>query len=101
MSCRDTTRLTRLVRTAMSGLSSGTYICSGEGSRFLRGGDGERSFCRKNVRILPCFFFCDVAFEPFVAAPSTGISSSVEGGDDREESESTMFAVGIIDGGRG
>lgn len=96
---RDVTRLTRLVRTAMSELSSGTYTCSGEGSRFFRGGDGERSFCLKNDNMLPCFFFCGVALEPFADVASTGISSSVEGGDEREESVSTMFAVEVV--GRG
>jgi hypothetical protein len=84
----------------MSGLSSGTYTCSGEGSRFLRGGVGERSFCLKNVKILPCFFFCGVVLDPFSSAASTGIPSSVDGGDEREESESGMSAVGVVDGGR-
>jgi hypothetical protein len=93
---REGTRLTRLVRTAMSGLSSGTYTCSGEGSRFLRGGVGERSFCLKKVRILPCFFFCGVALEPFVGATSMGISSSVDGADEREESESAMLGLLVV-----
>jgi len=84
----------------MSGLSSGTYACSGEGSRFLRGGDGERSFCLKNVKILPCFFFWGVALVPFLDA-STGISSSVDGGDESEESESTMVAGVVVGGVRG
>jgi hypothetical protein len=85
----------------MSGLSPGMYSCSGEGSRFLRGGVGERSFCLKNVRILPCFFFCGLAFEPFVDAMSVGISSSVEGAEEREESESAIFVVGFVGGGCG
>lgn len=59
----------------------------------MRGGVGDRSFCLKNDRILPCFLFCGVALEPF-AGVSTGISSSVDGGDERDESESTMVAVG-------
>jgi hypothetical protein len=75
-------------------------MCSGEGSRFLRGGDGVRSFCLKNVKILPCFFFCGVSFEAFAGVTSTGISSSVDGADESEESESTMFAVADVDGGR-
>jgi hypothetical protein len=72
-------------------------MCSGDGSRFLRGGgDGERSFCLKNDKMLPCFFLCGVALEPFVEVASTGISSSVDGGDEREESESTIFAGGVV-----
>jgi len=52
---RVTTRRTRPTRTAMSGLSSGTASCGGEGARFLGGGEGER--CLKKVKIVPFFFF--------------------------------------------
>ena len=44
------TRLTRPIRTAMSGLSSGTGSWGGEGSRFLGGGEGER--CLKKVKMV-------------------------------------------------
>jgi hypothetical protein len=85
----------------MYGLSSGTYTCSGEGSRFLRGGgDGERSFCLKKDRMLPCFFFLDLASEPFVVVASRGISSSVGGADERDESESAMVAGRGVGRGR-
>jgi hypothetical protein len=77
-------------------------MCSGEGSRFLRGGGvGERSFCLKKVKILPCFFFCGVALEPCAGAVSMGISSSVDGGDESEESESTMLGVVVVVAGGG
>lgn len=77
----------------MSGLSSRTYSCGGEAGRFRGGGDGER--CLKNVKMVPLdfflFFFCGAAF---VGATSTGISSSVDGGEEREESESAMVGLG-------
>jgi hypothetical protein len=47
------------------------------------------------------FLVCGVALDPFVAATSTGASSSVHGGDERDESESTMLAVDGVDGGCG
>jgi hypothetical protein len=39
----------------MSGLSSGTGSCGGDGARFLGGGEGDRLL--KKVRIVPFFFF--------------------------------------------
>lgn len=84
----------------MSGLSAGTNSCGGEAGRFLGGGDGER--CLKKVKIVPLafFFFWADGFSALTGTASTGISSSVEGGEEREESESTMFAdVGVGRGG--
>jgi hypothetical protein len=67
----------------------------------LRGGDGERSFCLKKDRILPCcFFFWGVALS-FVDSMLTGISSSVEGAEERELSESPMIVVEVDGRGRG
>ena len=55
----------------------------------------------KKVKMVPFFFFffCGDGVATFVGTASTGISSSVEGGEEREESESTMFAVVGVDGG--
>jgi hypothetical protein len=59
----------------------------------LRGGDGG-SLSKKD-RIVPFFFFFFwvVGLVAFASETSTGISSSVAGGVDKEESESAMFAV--------
>lgn len=98
---RVTTRQTRLIRTAMSGLSSGTGSCGGEAARFLGGGEGER--CLKKVKMVAFFFFFFWG-EGFVAVASgtwTSISSSVGGAEDREESESAMVADVWVDVGRG
>lgn len=74
----------------MSELSAGTYSCGGDAGRFLGGGDGER--CLKKVKMVPFdfFFLCGAAF---AGATSTGISSSVDGGEERDESESAMFGI--------
>jgi hypothetical protein len=78
----------------MSGLSSGTNSCGGDAGRFLGGGEGDR--CLKKVKIVPFFFFffffCGDAVAALVSGISTGISSSVEGAEEREESESAMVA---------
>lgn len=78
----------------MSGLSSGTGSCGGEGARFLRGGgEGERSFLGKKLRmVLFLDFFCD-DFAAFAGGGATGISSSVAGGVDSSESEADMVLV--------
>lgn len=95
---RDMTRRTRPTRTAMSGLSSGPFIWGGEAGRFLGGGDGER--CLKKVKMVPFvfffFFFWVDSCSDMTGALSTGISSSVAGGEERDESESAMFAVPIV-----
>jgi hypothetical protein len=73
----------------MSGLSAGTYSCGGEAGRFLRTGEGD--LLLKKDRMVPFFFllfFCGVAFGGFAGATTSAISSSVAGGDDRDESES-------------
>lgn len=89
---RDGTRLTRFIHTAICGLSSGTSSCGGEAGRFLGGGDGER--CLKKVRIVLFFLlFFGAGLAAFAGAKSTGISSSVDGGEESEESESPMFVV--------
>lgn len=88
------TRLTRPIRTAMSGLSSGTGSWGGEGSRFLGGGEGER--CLKKVKMVPFFFlfFWGAGFAVVACVIWTSISSSVGGAEDREESESAMVTGG-------
>ena len=92
---RDGTRLTRRIRTAMSGLSSGTYSWGGDAGRCLGGGDGER-LLKKVKMVLFFFFFWGAAFAAFAGAVSTGISSSVGGAEEspESESESVMFVVG-------
>lgn len=52
---RVATRRTRPIRTAISGLSSGTGSCGGDAALFLGGGEGER--CLKKVKMVPFFFF--------------------------------------------
>jgi len=80
--------ITYCIHTAISGLSAKVYSCSGEGSRFLRGG-GEISTrgtvpdfgtLEKNLRMPSFFFNC------------RSISSS-DGADDRSE-ESDIFGCG-------
>jgi hypothetical protein len=91
---RVTTRWTRPIRTAMSGLSSGTASCGGEGARFRGGGEGER--CLKKLKMVVFFFFfffCGNGFFAVASGISTSISSSVGGAEEREESESAMVAV--------
>jgi hypothetical protein len=44
------------------------------------------------------FFFDDVAFADLVGATASGISSSVAGGDEREDSESLMLAASAFVG---
>jgi hypothetical protein len=94
---RESTRRTRQERTEMSGLSSGTVSCGGDGTRFLRGGgEGDRCFLSKNDRMVPFFFFFFFWGDAFVAFEGeawTGISSSVAGGVERSESED-MFKGG-------
>lgn len=56
---------------------------------------GEGDWLLKNDRIVPfflgfCFFFCGTDFEGFMGFTTSAISSSVAGGDDKEESESMM-----------
>lgn len=91
--CTRLTRSTRFVRTAMSGLSSGTISCGGEAGRFLRTGEGDLKKDRMVPFFLFFFFFCGVAFVACTGATTSVISSSVEGGEEREESESAMFVV--------
>jgi hypothetical protein len=75
----------------MSGLSSGTASCGGDAGRFLRTGDGDL----KKDKMVPFFFFFfwGVAAGALTGATTSAISSSVEGGDERDESES-MVGVG-------
>jgi hypothetical protein len=76
-----TTRLTRQIRTAMSGLSASTGSWGGVGERFLLGvdakdgveGNGERDGERSPA--------------PSEARPLIGFSSSVSGGGDNDERE--------------
>jgi hypothetical protein len=88
----------------MSGLSSGTDSCGGDGARFLRGGgEGDRCFLSKNDRMVPFFFFFFFffwgdAFVAFAGEAWMGISSSVAGGVERSESEDMVVGCG---GGRG
>ena len=99
---RDRTRLTRRIRTAMSGLSSGTYTWGGDAGRCLGGGDGDRLL--KKVRmVLFFFFFLAATFAPFAGPVSTGISSSVGGAEESAESEyeSDMVAVVVVVRGGG
>ena len=99
---RDRTRLTRLKRTAMSGLSSGTYSWGGDAGRCLGGGDGDR-LLKKVKMVLFFFFFLAAAFAPFAGPASTGISSSVGGAEESAESESEpdMVAVEVVVRGGG
>lgn len=94
---RDKTRLTRRTRTAMSGLSCGTYSCGGDAGRCLGGGVGD--FLLKKVKMVPFFFlFPGAAFVAFAGAASTSISSSVGGAEEsaESESESAMFIVIVV-----
>lgn len=78
----------------MSGLSSGTDSWGGDAGRLRGGGEGER--CLKKVRIVPFaffFFFWGEGLVGLTGATWTGISSSVEGGEDSSESESAMLGV--------
>ena len=91
---RVTTRQTRLIRTAISGLSAGEGSCGGESARFRGGGEGER--CLKKLKmVVPFFFFFfwGDGFFTFAFGTSTDISSSLGGAEESEESESAMVAV--------
>lgn len=86
----------------MSKWSSNAASCGGDGSRFLRGGEGAR-FSRKDKMVpffLPFLFLAwGTAFADFAGAISTGISSSVAGGEERADSvseEDMVIAVAVV-----
>jgi hypothetical protein len=65
----------------------------------LRGGEGGSLSKKDKMEPFAFFFFfifLGVGLVVFARVTSTGISSSVAGGVDREESESAMFAVVVV-----